>query len=259
MNSKRVFLTQVCVASVFAADLANNAFAVEPQVAPEIQFQIIEQKRIQTGGRAIIFNRVAPPILPTAPTTAAIAPVETQIQLDQKPYVFTLLSATVYDRQVTELQWFGDGKTYHVFSNIDFNYIAGIGQFETTDAIYSLILGFGNETREVLAAANIEAAARGMPQKLLPDLGQFPEGYSSYFVAADSATDAVGFAALDAIHAYYDENREQLQRAYEAREAARIEQERLRAAQPAKPKDTVIYFWPKKSAIYRGEDGSKEK
>ncbi len=256
MRSKRLFLiAHACLAGAYATDLANETALVVSEKATAIEFEVLEQTKIQAGDHAIILNRVAPPILPVAPTAVAVAvePVEPKIQPLLQRNVFVLLSATVYDREVTELRWFEEGKTYHVYSNIDFNYITGIGQFETDDTAYLLILGIGNETRAAVAEAEKNAAAQGYVRdtlKSLPDIGQFPQDYSAYFVAEDSADeDGKAFAALDALHAYYDANRDQLQKAYQEREATRIEQERWLKAHPPVPQNTVINFWPAENTV----------
>ena len=55
--------------------------------------------------------------------------------------------------------------------------------------------------------------------------------------------------ALDAIHPYYDTHRDDLVRAYEQREAANAERERLLRENPPAKQDTVISYWRKPNQI----------
>ena len=50
--------------------------------------------------------------------------------------------------------------------------------------------------------------------------------------------------ALEDLHAYFDENRKQLQAAHEENEKARIAQEEWMKAHPPIPQDTVVNFFP---------------
>ena len=171
-----------------------------------------------------------------------------------------MISATVYDRQVTELRWQAGNREYRAWSNIDFNYLAGQGEIETGDCVYLLIMGLGNETRESVAEWNRLApewerfaAAQGLADqweiKTVPDLAKFPAGRSTYLLTGDSPADD-SLAALDALHRYYDANRIRLIADYAKRETERTAREQWLKEHPPAPQDTVINFWPKKSSNY---------
>ena len=154
------------------------------------------------------------------------------------------LFATVYDHAVTELRWSERLRQYRAFSNIDFNHFAGVFDIETADTVYMLLLGLGNQTRE-----QAEPERREIGEQPLPPPQSFNQSRAEYrLVGIDPQAPAstAGLKGLDALHRFYDANRERLAAAY----ATRIEQERRQKANPPAPKHTVINFWPKKSTNY---------
>jgi hypothetical protein len=217
---------------------------------------------VNLGNRSIFYNRVAPPP-PLPPKTPAPLP-EAKVLTPQeaaaveararKKFEALFLSATVYDRRVTELRWWFDNREYRAWSNVDFNYLAGAGEIETEDSVYWLIMGLGNDTAESVAAANERAATQGWNwHKELPSPVRFNPARAEYFLATENKApepSAEALAAIDALHRYYDANRARLTEDYEKREAARIAQEQWLKEHPPVPKDTMINFWPKKSRTY---------
>ena len=163
-----------------------------------------------------------------------------QRERDKKEHYFLSISATVFAHQITELRWQCEGgEQVHAYSNLDFTHLAGIGSFETADAVYSLVMAVGDESSQ--------GEVKAQRMKALPRLDQFPKGYTSYLLDAKADTSEAQKAceAMDALHAYYDANREQLTQAHQQRETARAIRERWHKEHPPVPKDTVIHFWRK--------------
>ena len=223
---------------------------------PPIKFQVLQSKRIDLGDRSLFLNRVVPPVLPPMPAApAAVASAEAaeiaveEERTPQKEQEVLFLSATVYDRQVTEVRCFAGQREIKIFTNIDFNLLAGQGGFETNDAVYTLLLGLGNETREQVEAFNDEAAKQGWPEraiKRIPTPESFSKTRSEYTVAGGDESKEPPeevFKAFDALHSFYDANRQRLADEYVKREAARIEREQWLKEHPPVPKDTVINYW----------------
>ena len=62
---------------------------------------------------------------------------------------------------------------------------------------------------------------------------------------------AVGaFAGLEALHRYYDANKAALIQKYAQDQAERVAAAEWRAAHPQARPDTLIRYWPKKSALH---------
>ncbi len=164
------------------------------------------------------------------------------------------LSATVYDNNVTEVRSFAGERECRFLSNIDFNLLAGLGKFETAETAYWLILGVGNETREEVEAFNKRALLQGQKDgfKRIPQRETFSKIRSEYVIAEEEPNaqpPAEILTALDALHVFYDVNRERLAIEYAKREAARIEQEQWLKEHPPKPQDTIVNFWPGKNTV----------
>ena len=223
-----------------AQDQTNQPAAEKP----ERNFQVLEQTVIKRGDHSIIYQRVAPPP-PAAPSTPTPVPaprvlspqeLEAQQRREAKQHAVLFFSATVLDQRVTELRWSDEGKEYRAFSNIDFRYLSGMGEIETANAIYTLMLALDSGAAEVLAERTRE----------FPQIAGLPKDRAAWVPAEGSGpTNTTVMTALDAIHPYYDAQREALIRAYGEREAARAEAERQLREHPSARKDTVIRYWRK--------------
>jgi hypothetical protein len=256
------------IITALATDLAagQETPAESKPEAPPIKFRVLQSKRVDLGDRSLILNRVVPQVLPHSPVNAVPAvkseAAETATEDErtpQKKQEVLFLSATVYDRQVTEVRWWAGQREIKIFTNIDFNLVAGIGGFETDDTVYTLIMGLGNETREEIEAFNEQAAKSGWPArsfKQVPPLDSFRKTRSEYILADDQGKELPEEVtkALDALHTFYDANRQRLAEHYAKREAARIERERWLKEHPPVPKDTVINYW-----IGQGATGTLDK
>jgi hypothetical protein len=255
-----------CLAATFAAALFHPTANAEPP--PSLNLKVLDGVEVKFPGRSIFYQRVEPPAAPAAraPVTAPVAKVLSLAgsaaaeARAAKKFELLMLSATVYDRQVTELRWRSGNRDYHAWSNIDFNYLSGQGEIETEDCVYFLIMGLGNETRESVAEWNRFApewerlaAAEGLAgqweSKAVPDLAKFPAGRSAYLLSGEAPADA-SLAALDALHRYFDANRLRFISDYAKREEERTAREQWLKEHPPTPQDTVINFWPKKSRNY---------
>ena len=225
------------------------ALAQEPAAAGNSEpllenLRVLQRTEIKRGDHSIIFQRVAPPpsAAPSTPTPVPVAKtlsaqeLEAQQRREAKQHAVLFFSATVLDNRVTELRWSEEGKEYRAFSNIDFRYFSGMGEIETANTIYTLMLALESGTAETLAERTRE----------FPHIAVLPKDRAAWVPANGSGpTNSAGMTALDAIHPYYDAHREALIRAYGEREAARAEAERQLREHPPVRKDTVITYWRK--------------
>ena len=229
--------------------LTFPAFAQEPAAAGNAEpllenLRVLQRTEIKRGDHSIIFQRVAPPP-PAAPSAPAPVPeakalspqeLEAQQRREAKQHAVLFFSATILDHRVTELRWSDEGKEYRAFSNIDFRYLSGMGEIETTDAIHTLMLALESGTAETLAERTRE----------FPQIAVLPKDRAAWVLADGSGpTNTTVMTALDAIHSYFDAHREALIRQYGEREAGRAEAERQLREHPPARKDTVIRYWKK--------------
>lgn len=225
---------------------------------PDINFQVLKSWKVELSDHSIFLNRVVPPILPRAPEPALkkAEPVMTPEQREilqkraAKKTVTLFLSATVYDRQISELSWLDEHGLYRAFSNIDFNYVPVIGGFETSEASYTLVTAVRNETRAERMQYLRSLAEKDLPSSLSlavpPPATDFNPTRSTYMVFQDKTqppSPVEVLAALDALHVYFDGNKQALIEEHEKRKAANAELQRRLKEHPPKPKNTVINYW----------------
>ena len=177
-----------------------------------------------------------------------------QLQKEQRTL---MLSATVYDRKLTRLQWHHDGRQYTAWSNIDFNYLRGLTEIDTKEVNYLFFLGIGNESTKK-AKEQIRFAKQHNLQinrdNSIPKLPAFKKGRPEYFViASDDSVDGQedAYIPIDALHDYYAENEKRLKIEYQRSEALDKARERHRARNPEKPDDPIINFWPGRGSVYQ--------
>ncbi len=259
MKLKLNFLLLMGAISAFAAEPTSDPAALVPE-APKPQiipgsYRLLGQRQVRQGGRILTFNHISEPKFTKIPAPAprVVLTAEEQALADSrkgKAHGQLVVGATVFDHAVSEVHWTSGGKQQVVYSNIDFNLIAGIGEFDAADTVYSTLLAVGDATR----AAHTKAA------ESVPALSEFPADLSVYLVPAGAEftdTDKETLAALDALHAYYDANREKLRLAHIEREQKRIAHQKWIERHPPRPTDEVTFFWKKETASTVNQGGAK--
>jgi len=246
-----------------------------PEQAPKLQFRVLQTRRISLGNRSVIFNRVAPPVLPKKPLVSAPlvatptagelkALEEMQAKQVQKKQEALFISATVFNNAVTELYWTYDGRQCHAFSNINFNYFGGVTEFEANDTVYWLLMAIMNDqvaSGDATKQAGAAAATPARQAKEIPALSEFSPRRSEYLVVEGEGEPLPdeAFAGIEALHVYFDANRPRLIEESVKRDAAQLAQEQWLKDHPPVPKDTVINFWPIKSRVYGNAPQAEEK
>lgn len=238
------------------------------RLTSRVNFRVLERKEVDLGERKIIMNRVAPPVLEARPVetvrTEADQPRFSEAEIEEmmrryqeKEHRTIMLSATVYDRQFTELRWNHGGEQFLAYSSIDFNLMRGVADFETEDAFYVFFLGIGNEDSETIEERNRLAKEQGWEgyvERQIPQIPAFTPGRAEYAIIADDPDiikrDDV-FDPIDALHAYFEQNERRLRIEYQRTEALNEARKRYEAANPEEPKDTVINFWPVRGSVYQ--------
>ena len=257
---KRSLLTLVTVVLALPA-LAQQARLTPNDSLPEFNLRVLRQTKVQSGGRTITINRVAPPTLLERPAPLpAPAPLtaeerETLRRREGKKTEMVFLTATVYDHEVTALRWFSEGREYHAFSNLDFNYFRGLGEIETEDTIYTLLFAIGDETREVEKGAGKIAGKVPPPDAIVtkvPTLAEFSKERSEYLIVEDQGkSDPSGIlSGLDALHVHFDAHRREVVEGFARREQQRLANEQWQAEHPPAPKkDAIVTYWFGKDAV----------
>lgn len=284
MKSTHVFLLGcLLVSSLRAGEVADEQAATEvgitgearllgevadgtptpPAPPPELpDFRIDDTTVRQLPDRKVTIHRVEDPDLPPLPPPPEPMSEEelqawrsspecqafvAKAQEHYRKTRWAFVSATVYDHERTQLQWWIPGdrgtnlapRSFEAWSNIDFLHLCGFHSFEYEGIEYRLLmLVCGIDTvkwRQFLAERDRELQ--------LPESPELPADRLAYIVTEGDAGDAEGVAIMDGLHALYAKEKDRLIAAYESREQARIEREAYLKANPPKPKDLILRYW----------------
>ena len=225
-------------------------------------FTMLDRKEVDRSDRKIIMRRIAPPVRrvrsPEKGRAEAGQPQPSKAELEEmlqkhreKEYRILMLSATVYNREFTELRWSHDGERFLAYSSIDFNFMRGVTEFESGGTVYSFLLGIGNESTEDIGELNRlarKSGREGLIERQIPQKPAFTPGRAEYAVLAEDPAiierDDV-FDPIDALHAYFEKNERRLRIEYQRMKALNDARKRYEAANPPEPQDIVINFWRK--------------
>jgi hypothetical protein len=206
--------------------------------------RVLQSWRADLGTHSIIFHRMLAVEPPLVPRRIVAAPALAPSTAPAKKFEVLALAATVYDRRISHVRWSHEGRPCQAFSNIDFHLLRGLGQVETEDTVYLLLLSVSAESTEIAGLDKSEVK--------LPALGDLSSERAEYLTAEESGLPIpnAAFAGMEALHRYFDTHRATLLAEAERREAAQREREE-REAQPPPPADVVIQFWDIKVGPYR--------
>ncbi len=250
-------LSLLSIFSLRAVDAPSGTAGTTPEASKAEpipgSYRVLNESVAFQSGQKITYKLITPPQLPKLikPSPALLTPEEQALADSRQGKAHSQLSvgATVYDHEVTEVHWITAGKQHIAYSNIDFNLVAGIGTFDTTDTVYSVFLAVGNTKRETgVPPVQMQNPQAGSLSHI-PALTEFPTDLAVYLVPSDDVfteADKAILTALDDLHAYYDANREKLQQAHLEREQKRSAQEQWNLNHPPVQKpEEVIYLWKK--------------
>ncbi len=220
--------------------------------------KILESVQIDLGDRSIFLNRIEPPDLkqieaPMEQPHVVAAPIPMtpeeqaeELRWEHMDYQGFYPSATAYEGKGSEVFiWTQDGGV-RFLSSIDFRFFQPVYGFEGNGVYYSTFFML-----DLWADVAVAEAEQQDPSLVIgyPSFPKEVDGVSQFEVVAGLATEEnnKAIAAMEAIHAYYDENRAKLIKDYEEVEKARIAHEQWLKDHPPIPQDTVINYFPVRS------------
>jgi hypothetical protein len=253
--------TLILLAVAMLTGRQSHAQEIQTTQAPRA---VIETYQVQSGGKTITFQRLAPRAVETVPVEPVAAPVTQAASkftppANWSPPISLSLGATIYENGVSELAWYHEGAAHRVLSSMDFSFVAGLGQFQWQGKNYLVFIA---PSKAPVAQAFQPARLTPQPVFTPKPPPQLPsevqnaiaqDGQSRFVITqapAGGASDARTLNALAALHAYYDANRAALIAKHEAAEAQRKAQEEYLKAHPPVEQPVVIQFWPKRGSRY---------
>jgi len=235
---KQPILILACLsAAVLQAQEADEA--VTTQVArPRV---VLEQTVVpQKDGGSVTFQKIVPPPPPAPLVKAAVVLTAEEMarleEIEAKAPAMLNISASVHEGGFTVLRWSCAGKgRLEALSNVDFRLLTGLGQVETKDHYYSLVMAAGADASELTSAQVLQKLA-------------LPEDGSPAFVMKDGKTaftaeEELSVRGMQVLHDYFAANREALVPLHARQEAERAARELAERNAPP-PRHAVIQFWP---------------
>lgn len=198
------------------------------------------------GHKKVILNRVRPE---SAVKPEVIKAIGKEANFDDAAFFsaetkehrsFTL-SGEVRDG-ISELWWTFEGHQYKIFTNGNFLYFSGIGDFEDADTKYSVfsIVTEGNKR----PAVDVEGNGNDEWQ---PTREDFTPGQLEYYIVKSSGVEEIDAEALQPITImleFYRENLGRIKVSYETAQKMRIARDAYLEVNPRKKRDVIINSAP---------------
>ncbi|NCF87803.1 MAG: hypothetical protein GWQ08_20145 [Verrucomicrobiaceae bacterium] len=209
------------------------------------EFQIQKtRERVMPSGKKILIHLGQPPMHPPDPLKPE--PVElTDAELEKLkaeyiPEKFLSLSATVVDEQATLVRWSHAGKSYKIWSAVDFNHLRGLSRFHVDGQPYSLFMGIGNASSEHRNGWEWLGESDGPPD--------FDGSKVEYEFINEDVPDGEALEVIHALHEVYASKGPELKAAYGKRERENAKRRAWLEQNPPAEKDAELYLW-------QGKDG----
>jgi len=244
--------------------LATAGFISAQDAAP--LSRLIQNPRIlysqtvrKADGGLLTFQRIEPPEVVAAAATPVSGVAAPRSLLPLKTFS---AGAQVYDGSLTEVTWMHEGLSYKAWSSLDFRLLQGLGLFQAEGARWHVFAMVGVVQRAQLEARAARRSAAGLavtpvvwPEFPPEVLASVPAGLKAWYVLVESPGTpeqaAAACAGLDALHVHAELNYAALQQERVVREQKQAADAAWRAAHPEPlVKDTIIQFWPVKSALH---------
>lgn len=221
----------------------------------------LETREIGQSTPKIILRRLNPkpwPVKPIAePAPGVVSRTEEEKaawRASRQRFRTLQVSATVFDRKLSEIHWRKGELEFTVLSNVDFNYLSMIGWLESGQTYWSTFFFVSNvdSEQEQRFARMAEAKGRTYIPRPVPDGCMLESGKADYVIYAgpEEEIPADLFEEMDALHQHYAANEQALKVAWQNRQLLNAAQLDWQKANPPAPRDTVINFWPIRSRVH---------
>ena len=250
------------VAPVIIGPLAGEPVATPPRTAtpPPPSLQVPEENTLTSetydrGDHTVTIQEVIPVALPPrpappAPATDAQRLAARQFLAAQPKRESSCVSATVYDRQATLIEWRSKDNTrsFQAWSNIDFNYLRGITQIQQGD-IRRFYFYFGIGTvNTTWMASRFARFNRPYQKPVIPELPASPETNPAFVITKGEPV-AEDLESIQALHDIYKAEHLRLKAALEYQQRTNKEQAAELLAHPPKAPDLTLKHWTASNQI----------
>ena len=202
------------------------------------------------NGQMVIIREVEPPAVgaqyvesaPDLKLVEALSPKPEQLAhfkpFADEDYQTLILTATVYDDNITRLSWRYLSDEFIAFTNANFNYLRDTHSIDAGNTFFSFFMGIANATY----ASNPHSG------ESIPNVSLFSSEYCEYVLAQGNPDNTEALAGIEALLHYYDANLPELKIALQRREALASAKKRYDAQHPKQPEDFIVQFWVPETA-----------
>ena len=206
----------------------------------------VQRYWVETGGRRVLFNHVAPPesgdVQPSAkdadrPISEEISPGSETLE-PLKPHHTVLVSGVRGDDGLFELEWSSESHGFKGVSGFDLQLLPAFLSIETDTATYTFTLLLSP------TGGGLQGALRSDRDEIRMLLAGEEVGYVLLNEPSDVGEEPA-LHAMDVLHGYVAVNQDRLRRERQDRLAIEAARQRLLEASPPTPRDTAINFSPR--------------
>lgn len=234
-------------------EIADGSSAPKSTKKMRTDLKVVRSQEFREDGRKVMMRKVKRPPqsskskLTTRRQQTPLSPQDISRMLaEQLPSHNVIVSATVYDRRVTHLQWWsgeqGQNHQLECWSNLDWNYLGGINSFRTGSEEFTFLLLQSNSTFKRSPQLPKEAIVR-QPPELLKQLPSLAKSGPLYILTVGDESNTTAIEFMKGIHRLYADQGKALEKAYRKREKANANRRAELARNPPQPEDIEILYW----------------
>lgn len=206
---------------------------------------VLALRTVQQGERIVRFEKLAPidkRVTPPLSGRFLKPPTPQVLNRPELPVHSFVVSSAIYDGTHTQLTLSSTGperKTITCWSNLNWQHLQGIHQFENSWGHFSFILFSRSDSLARLTdlkEAGHQVAIPQIPELLTP----FRQSGARYYVTEGTDDTALDF--LEAIHELYDDNKRALRKAHQERLKKERDRQRELLLNPRPKPDIIIRF-----------------
>ena len=229
---------------------------------------VLRETVVKRGTQDVIVRRVAAPPVErrtkrkgevSAPNQARSENIAFNIPVDPRRHETISISAKIFDDLYSKVVWRDTetGRTFDLWTNINMVYLNPLSGFDTEIAHYHYFATNETITRSGEKERRKVAAKMGYPYQSRwehPPVKLSDEIFE-YVVVTESREPVPErlYEQMDALFAYYLEQRDSLEISYRNAQKLRTAREKFMRQNPPEVKPSITNFWPGENSSYQDE------
>lgn len=272
-TTEAALITQVEADAIIEARMQAKADQDKAMREKINSMAVVEENHIRAGGKDVIIRRVvAPPSENESPQKSTAQLSESQRTRSGSGFEFPeytrrhemiSVSAQIFDDNHSKVVWRDQetGEAFDIWTNINVVWLNPLSSFDTEDTHYSYFamterVNPSDEKKRQKTADKMGYSYKSRWQESPVVLSsEHPE----YVVVTETARAVPEklYQQMDALFAFYLEERNSLEVAFKNAEKLKISHEKYMKENPPQPKPSITNFWPGKNSSYRRTESAE--